>query len=56
MNDWQFGGIYNARTGQPINITNQNDQAENNEPNQRMNLNPGTTAVLPSSRHRAQKV
>jgi hypothetical protein len=56
LSDWQLGGIYNARSGQPINITESGDAALTDEPAQRMNINPGTVATLPSNRHRADKV
>ncbi len=57
-NNWVFSGIFNARTGNPFNITTTNDWALNAEPNQRPPLAPGLTHYvgLPSNRHRAAKV
>jgi len=56
VNGWKVGGIYNARTGQPINITLSGDTSLTDERPQRPNLNPGTSPLLPSGRHRIDKV
>lgn len=56
FNGWAFNGIYNARTGHPINLTFQGDELGNNEPNQRVRLLPGATPTLPSNRHRVDKI
>ncbi len=56
LNDWQFNGIYQARTGLPFNVTMNNDQALTDEPNQRPALLPGVNPLLPSGRSRAQKI
>jgi hypothetical protein len=56
FNGWAFNGIYNARTGHPINLTFQGDELGNNEPNQRVRLLPGMSPTLPSNRHRVDKI
>jgi len=56
FNDWAFNGIYNARTGHPVNITFGGDELGSDEPNQRAKLLPGMSPTLPSNRHRAQKI
>jgi hypothetical protein len=59
LNGWQFGGIFNARTGNPFNPILSGDQSGTDERPQRPSLNPGYTikdVVLPSNRHRAAKV
>jgi hypothetical protein len=59
LNDWTFGGIFNARTGNPFNITLSGDQSLTNERPQRPTLNPGfklSDLNLPSNRHRTAKV
>jgi len=55
-NDWYYGGIYNARTGFPINITIAGDQSLTDERTQRPSLTPGYSPTLPSNRHRTDKV
>jgi hypothetical protein len=56
LNNWVYGGIFNARTGNPINITISGDASYTNERIQRPNLVPGQNPRLPSNRHRADKV
>jgi len=56
LNDWAFNGIYNARTGHPVNITFGGDELGTDEPNQRAYLIPGMSPTLPSNRHRIQKI
>lgn len=56
VNNWNFSGTYNARTGQPLNVTCGCDAALNHEPNQRPEIVPGENPRLPSNRHRAQKI
>jgi hypothetical protein len=56
VNNWNFSGTYNARTGQPLNITCGCDVALNHEPNQRPEIVPGENPRLPSNRHRSQKI
>ena len=59
LGNWTFGGIFNARTGSPINITLAGDQSGTDERPQRPTLNPGYTlndVKLPSNRHRSAKV
>jgi hypothetical protein len=56
FNDWAFNGIYNARTGQPVNIIFGGDELGTDEPNQRAYLIPGMSPTLPSNRHRIQKI
>jgi hypothetical protein len=55
LNDWSFGGIFNARTGQPINVTTANDYEFTAEGSQRPPLAPGVShyTALPSNRHRS---
>jgi hypothetical protein len=59
LNGWQFGGIFNARTGNPFNPILSGDQNGTDERPQRPSLNPGYTindVKLPSNRHRVYKV
>src|ERR1039458_3936595 len=56
VNGWRFGGIYNARTGNPLNIHLAGDSNLNDERPQRPSLAPGANPNLPSGRHRADKV
>jgi len=59
VNDWNFNGIYNARTGQPLTPLNPGDMYGSNEPGQRLQLLPGMTeknVIMPSNRHRVQKI
>jgi hypothetical protein len=55
FNDWAFNGIYNARTGQPVNLTFGGDELGSDEPSQRVQLLPGMSPTLPSNRHRSAK-
>jgi hypothetical protein len=55
--NWIFGGRFSAHTGQPYNVTINNDTALDDEPNQRAQFLPGfTNANLPANRHRTQKI
>jgi hypothetical protein len=56
MNNWNFNGIYNARSGQPVNLTFGGDESGTDEPNQRVYLIPGMDPHLPTSRHRAARI
>ena len=56
LNDWIYSGTYKANTGRPYNVTINNDSALDAEPNQRAALVPGVNPLLPSSRHRLDKV
>ena len=56
VNDWAFNGIYNARTGHPVNITFGGDELGTDEPSQRAQVIPGTSAFLASNRHRKDKI
>ena len=56
LNDWQFNGTYQARTGLPLNMTMNSDQALTGEPNQRPALLPGVNPLLPSNRSRHDKI
>jgi len=56
FNDWAFNGIYNARTGHPVNITFGGDELGTDEQPQRAYLIPGMSPTLPSSRHRIDKI
>ena len=53
VNDWAYGGIYNARTGNPVNVVLAGDTSLTDERTQRPNLVPGVNPNLPSNRHRA---
>ena len=55
VNSWAYGGIYNARTGNPINVTLAGDTSLTGERPQRPNLVAGVNPVLPSNRHRVDK-
>ena len=56
LNNWVYGGIFNAHSGRPYSVTLNNDTALDSEPNQRAMVLPGMNPKLPSNRHRAQKV
>jgi hypothetical protein len=56
FNDWAFNGIYNARSGHPVNITFGGDELGTDEPGQRAYLIPGMNPFLPSNRHRKAKI
>jgi outer membrane receptor protein involved in Fe transport len=56
LNDWSFGGIFLAHTGRPYTVTINNDSALDGEPKQRAAIVPGMNPLLPSNRHRADKV
>jgi hypothetical protein len=59
LNNWSFGGIFNARTGNPFDVAYAGDVSGTDERPQRPALLPGFTikdAVLPSGRHRTAKV
>ena len=56
LNDWSFNGIYNARSGQPVNLTFGGDESGTDEPNQRVYLIPGMSPTLPTNRHRAARI
>jgi hypothetical protein len=53
FDDWSFGGIYNARTGNPFSVTNAGDVSYTDERTQRAQLIPGMNPNLPSNRHRS---
>jgi hypothetical protein len=56
VNNWNFSGIYSARTGNPFSVYINSDVALDGEPNQRAAIVPGMNPNLPSNRHRSQKV
>ncbi len=56
VNDWQYSGIYSIRTGLPFNIVADGDPGLTNEPYQRPSLRPGMSPLLPSGRHRVDKI
>jgi len=58
LNDWFFGGIFQARTGHPFTVTLAGDTSWSDEPNQRPTLAPGLTHYQPilGFRHRSAKV
>jgi hypothetical protein len=53
LNNWQFNGTYQARTGLPYNLTINDDAALTDEPNQRPVLLPGVNPLLPTNRSKA---
>ena len=56
LNDWNFNGIYNARSGQPVNLTFGGDESGTDEPNQRVYQIPGMSATLPKNRPRTARI
>jgi hypothetical protein len=56
VNGWRFGGIYNARTGNPINIFLAGDISLTDERPQRPNLLPGVNPNMPHGRSRAAEI
>jgi hypothetical protein len=56
LNNWVYSGSYLAHTGRPFSVTINNDSALSGESNQRAALIPGANPLLPSSRHRLDKV
>jgi hypothetical protein len=56
LNNWLYGGIFQAHTGKPYSVTINNDSALDGEPNQRAALLPGVSPNLPKNRHRTAKV
>jgi len=53
FSDWVFGGIFNAHTGRPFDVTINNDTALDDEPNQRAALVPGQNPRITTPRHRS---
>jgi len=56
VNNWNFSGTYQARTGQPVNVIVSNDPALDGEQRQRAEIVPGMNPRLPNNRHRADKI
>jgi len=56
LNDWVYGGIFNAHSGRPFDVTLNNDSALDGEPNQRAQMVPGVNPKLPSNRPRTAKI
>jgi hypothetical protein len=56
LNGWNFNGIYNARSGLPVNLTFGGDESGTDEPNQRVYLKPGFSPTLPTNRHRKARI
>jgi outer membrane receptor protein involved in Fe transport len=57
LNNWSFNGIYNARSGHPLNLTFAGDKASMDETSQqRVVLIPGQSQTLASNRHRQAKI
>jgi hypothetical protein len=56
LNDWGFGGTFQAHTGKPFSVTINNDSALDGEPNQRAAIVPGMNPLLPKNRHRVDKL
>jgi hypothetical protein len=55
-NGWIFSGIYQLRTGYPVNMTVNTDVALTDEPHQRPVIVPGQNPNLNSARHRVDKI
>jgi hypothetical protein len=56
FNNWVYSGTYQAHTGRPFSVIINNDSALDGELNQRAALVPGANPLLPSGRHRLDKV
>ena len=56
LDNWTYGGIYNARTGNPVNVTIAGDESYTDERTQRPNLVPGQPLYPTGYRHRVDKV
>jgi hypothetical protein len=56
LNDWSFGGTFQAHTGKPFSVTINNDSALDGEPNQRAAIVAGASPFLPHNRHRVDKL
>ncbi|HEY4381653.1 MAG TPA: carboxypeptidase regulatory-like domain-containing protein [Acidobacteriaceae bacterium] len=56
MNGWIFSGIYQARTGYPVNLTINSDAALTNEPRQRPVIVTGQDPVFHYTRFRSAKI
>jgi hypothetical protein len=55
LNDWQFNGTAQARTGLPFSVTVNNDPSLSDEPNQRAAVLPGVNPNLPTNRSKYAK-
>ena len=55
-NGWIFSGIYQARTGYPVNVTINTDAALTDEPHQRPVIVPGQSPVFKYTRFRSAKI
>ncbi len=56
VNGWSFSGIYTARSGHPFSVTAGGDATLRDENPEYLSIAPGTNALLPSNRHRRDKV
>jgi len=56
LNHWIFAGKYIVRSGHPFSVSMNEDQALDGEPNQRAEVLPGMNPLLPSGRHRTDKM
>lgn len=56
LTGWTFNGIYTARTGHPFNIVTSGDSSLRDEHPEYVSVVPGMNPVLPSNRHRTDKV
>jgi hypothetical protein len=56
VNGWIFSGIYQARTGYPVNLTINSDAALTNEPRQRPVIVAGQDPVFHYTRYRSAKI
>ncbi len=56
LNNWVYSGQYLAHSGLPYSVTINNDSALDGESHQRAAIVAGMNPLLPSNRHRADKV
>jgi hypothetical protein len=56
LNNWVYSGRYQIHSGRPFSVTINNDSALDGETNQRAAIVAGANPLLPSGRHRADKV
>lgn len=56
VNNWVYSGTYQAHSGRPFSVLINNDSALVGESNQRAAIVPGANPLLPSNRHRLDKV
>jgi hypothetical protein len=56
LNQWQFNGTYQIRSGLPFNMKVNDDPSLSDEPNQRPMLLPGVNPYLPRNRPKSQLI